>query len=55
MIISDKQVMQLILIARAYVHELVRDKSTDIELPNEIIKFINEIATQQSDVLKATE
>lgn len=49
MIISEKQIMQLINVVQLYSREI---RITQPELAKEMDKFINEIFTQQSEELK---
>lgn len=56
MIISEKQVLQLIYIAKAYVADLKATESEFSSLQSESIdSFLGDIARQQSDELKEIE
>lgn len=52
MIISEKQIMQLIHIIQLYTREI---RITDQELANEMDEFISLIFNQQSEELKVIE
>jgi len=55
MIISEKQIMQLIMIARNYIEELNKQNMIQQVKAVKIIQIVEEIMNQQSEELKVIE